>query len=133
MKQSYYRIFTVLFPKMGTKKKKMKLSQAIFSFLPGYFAVFLVLVSLLLLGGVLVLISGYTTTVHMRQTTQQQYQYWQRAVVSHPDYPDGYYKLAFYAYLLGEKSQAQSSIQHALTLDPRFEEAKRLEKKINDL
>lgn len=137
MKQSYSRIFTGLFPKKGTKKttksKKNKLSSAVFTFLPGYFALFLVLVSLLLIGGIGVLISEYATAVHTRQTTQLQYHYWQRAVVSHPDYPDGYYKLAFYAYLLGEKSQAQSSIQNALSLDPSFEEAKRLEKKINTL
>lgn len=137
MKQIYSRIFTELFPKRGTKKttkkRKMKLSAVVFSFFPGYFALFFVLVSLLLIGGVWVLISEYTMAVHTRQTTQQEYQYWQKAVVSHPDYPDGYYKLAFYAYLLGEKSQAESSIQHALSLDPSFEEAKRLEKKINTL
>lgn len=137
MKQIYSRIFTELFPnkrtKKTTKKRKKKPSQATFIFLPGYFALFLVLVSMFLIGGVGVLISEYTAAIHTRQTTRQQYQYWQRAVVSHPDYPDGYYKLAVYAYLLGEKSQAESSIRHALSLDPGFEEAKRLEKKINTL
>ena len=58
------------------------------------------------------------------------YEYWQKVVRDHPNFPDGYYNAAVYAGMLDRKDEAISYIRKAIVLDPEFIEAKELETKL---
>ncbi len=57
-------------------------------------------------------------------------QYWQDLARQHEDYRDAYIKIASLQYQLGEKVQAQKSMDKVLSLDPNFKEGNVLGAKI---
>jgi tetratricopeptide (TPR) repeat protein len=54
--------------------------------------------------------------------------YWQEIVKLHPDYRDGYFKLALIQYRLGKTKQSRENVEKAMEIDPNFSEGKEFEK-----
>lgn len=60
-----------------------------------------------------------------------QLEYWESVLAKHPDYPDALYKAAVSAVRLGEKEKAKEFIHRAIELDPTFQAARELGKKLS--
>lgn len=71
-----------------------------------------------------------TSLKQQRLQIAKELQYWQDLARQHGDYRDAYVKLASLQYQLGEKVQAQKSMEKVLSLDPNFKEGNVLGAKI---
>ena len=60
------------------------------------------------------------------------FNYWRGISEKHPNSPDAFYEAGFYAAELGDKSKAQKFIDEALRLDPSFEKAKSLSRRLTN-
>lgn len=54
--------------------------------------------------------------------------FWKKITEQYSGYRDAYYKLALLEYQLNEKQQAKFYLQKALSIDPQFEQGRKLEK-----
>ena len=66
-----------------------------------------------------------------RKNLQAKYNQLEQTAISHPGSRDIYLQMALVSYQLKDMKKAQGFIERALTLDPNFEEAKRLKSLIN--
>ena len=55
-----------------------------------------------------------------KNNLEEEYQYWLAIVSDHPDYRDGFYRLAVVAYQLGYVSEAREYLERTRSLDPNF-------------
>lgn len=62
-----------------------------------------------------------------RETRDAQYRYWRMVIEDHPDYRDGFVRLAMLAYQLGERNKSREYIEKIRALDPNFEGLRELE------
>lgn len=58
---------------------------------------------------------------------ESQYQYWLTIVSDHPDYRDGFVRLATLAYQRGDRDKSREFIERIRALDPNFEDLRELE------
>ncbi|OGH39332.1 MAG: hypothetical protein A2905_05585 [Candidatus Levybacteria bacterium RIFCSPLOWO2_01_FULL_36_10] len=127
------RIFTALLPKhfreirirqflislekpFSSLKKPLKISILVISF---FLFIFLTLSSYSLL-------RIYSDVREKREERENHAFAWENILKRHPEYPDGYYVLAWDLYTLGDKRSAVFLLDKALLLDPNFKQAKEL-------
>lgn len=127
MKQNYLRIITDTFPHYLNRKKSVTILKANGMQI---LAIWSVLLVVFFLFSTLETVQMYRTHLREKESAVHEYEYWRRVMQNHPNYPDGYYKFAVYAYMIGKKNEAIASLQSAIYIDPSFEAAKRLEKQI---
>lgn len=132
MKQSnYYRRITELLPKSIAKTwqkwvKKPLLNNNLYSF----FIVFL-LITGIFLGIIAYLLSvKYEAVKQKRNDLVDQLGKWERVALVHPNYPDAYFRAAYFAYEIRDTKKARYYLQKALVLDPGFTAAYKLMKLI---
>lgn len=78
---------------------------------------------------VIAIVLNFSAWVYLgqkRQAIKRGLEYWQTVVNNHPEYPDGWAKLASLWYNLGEETLAKNAIEKARELDPVREEFKKL-------
>lgn len=63
-----------------------------------------------------------------RERLTREIKYWQDISNTYKGYRDAYFQLAVLEYQLGEKEKAWRDLQKVLSLDPNFEEGRKLEK-----
>jgi len=76
------------------------------------------------------LINRYWAIKKKKQTLKQELQFWKKVASQHPEYPDGWAKLAVIWYNLRQRKLARLAIEKARKLDPVREELKSLEEKM---
>ena len=62
-----------------------------------------------------------------RQEMQERINFWQSIANKYEGYKDAYFQMAILDYQLGNFQKAKTENKKALTLDPNFEDAKKLE------
>ncbi len=62
-----------------------------------------------------------------RQRMQEEISFWQSIANKYEGYKDAYFQMAILDYQLGNFQKAKTENKKALTLDPNFEDAKKLE------
>lgn len=130
-KNSYYRRITELLPK-GTINswrkwvKKPLLKRNLYS----YFALFLLLAGIFLTIAAYILAVKYTAVRQRREVLLDELGKWERIVAVHPNYPDAYFKAAYYAFEVRDLRKALSYVGKSLVLDPEFSAAQKLKKLI---
>jgi len=67
-----------------------------------------------------------------RQKIETEKEYWVGIVTKHPNYRDGYFKLALLEYQLKNYNESRTHLEKTLQLDPNFEKGRELEKILND-
>ncbi len=122
----YYRIFAELLPKFLKEKKAVLQNKKV----SGYI-LYVLLFSLVLLTGYGVYFVRQLYTMYQFQISQvtqaeESFTYWETVAREHENFPQAYYKAAFYAMQLGKRKVAVAYLNRALSLDPGFEEAQRL-------
>lgn len=65
-----------------------------------------------------------------KQTLEEQIAKWEEVVTKRPDYRDGYLQLALLNYRLDRIYATRFYLKKVFTLDPNFEPARELEKKL---
>lgn len=58
--------------------------------------------------------------------------YWEEVSAQYPQFPDAYYKAAYHALRLGYPERASKHLTKAVFIDPTFEDAKILQKQIQE-
>ncbi|HVT01556.1 MAG TPA: tetratricopeptide repeat protein [Patescibacteria group bacterium] len=74
----------------------------------------------------------YVNLLDGKKRVQDNLSYWESVVEDHPNLTDGYYNAAVYAVELGNKNKAIGYLDKALELDPSFDKARELEKRITN-
>ena len=77
-------------------------------------------------------IAKLQTIRNERSELRQEIGYWEQIIIKHPDYRDGYFKLALLEYQLGEKDKARQYVEKTLTIDPNYQPAIAFQKKITE-
>lgn len=99
---------------------KSKLTNLILSFCLGF-----------LVGMCIFLIANRLLVCYQKnRALKQELIFWKKVVSQHPEYPDGWAKLATIWYNLHHRELARLAIEKARRLDPVREELKNLEAKI---
>jgi tetratricopeptide (TPR) repeat protein len=80
--------------------------------------------------GTLVVYQQLNAVKQQRQEVVDEFTKWQQFTQEHPGYRDGYVQLAELSYRLGNVSESRQYVSKALELDPNFEPAIELQKKI---
>ena len=88
----------------------------------------LLMLYLFLILGIIILVSlllwrEYANVIYQRGIAEKNLQYWEQIVMTHPNYPDGYYKLAVAQLNMKHSQDAAHSLDMAIRLDPGFREA----------
>lgn len=63
-----------------------------------------------------------------RQQISSEIEFWNQKTKDYKSFKDAYYKIALLEYQLGNSQIAKAYVKKALSIDPFFEEAKKLEK-----
>lgn len=72
-------------------------------------------------------LSDLLTTWKNEPARQKQHEdYWQKILLTHPDYRDAYIQLAYLFYQTNDLSQARANIQKASDLDPNNDSVRQL-------
>ncbi|MDP2649920.1 MAG: hypothetical protein Q8P10_03665 [bacterium] len=66
-----------------------------------------------------------------KQIVKEEIKHWEDVVINHPDYRDGYFKLATLEYKIRNKGRSKWYLEKTIELDPNFEGAKKLAELLN--
>ena len=122
-----YRKITEEFPQDLKKALKVKNIKSVFT---NYSFVFLVVsLSILILYAVISYID-YSTTRAEWLKARDNFAYWQEVAEKQKNSPDAYYQAGVYAAELRDNRRALMYLNKALELDPGFEKAVELQRKI---
>ena len=65
-----------------------------------------------------------------RSEVERELLFWKEELGKYPDHRDIYFNIATLEYRLGNKDEAKSNLDKALSIDPNFEEGREMEKLI---
>lgn len=117
MIKTFYRRITELFPKAFWERYALI-----------YFSLFL----LLLIPVTVLTYLKYTQVFGQRERILEKLTYWEEVVRKYPNYPDGYYNAAIFAYVLKDKEKARVYVEKAIKLDSGFKQAKQLSRQLTN-
>ncbi len=116
-KSDYYRRITERLPKVTSHLIRLV-------------TLFLLVSASILALFIILLYFNYQETREERGRAIDSLSYWQDVIHRQPNSPDAYYNAALYSLELGKREDAVDLLNHALSLDPSFDKAKKLESEI---